>query len=257
MQYNRNLDLKLEYPLPRPNDYHRWPQENLLEQLLRCSKNYFFNSELYNKNMMEIDELHADVLQKEKAVEAFETTISMFDEQMAIIDASIEKSERDAIEADAAEASENESKLLKANRQILVTKIEEINQVKEGLRQKMTDSSHLMSYMRKQVNLLKPEILSAHKEREHLQKTLVWERGIDTARLSSIAREAELQARTELEKRVAEEEHGTSYRRKRRSTCENAAEKLIEASAAAKRAKDAALKRDGITRSSGKEGEYV
>uniref|UniRef100_A0A8C4ZBB9 Phosphoinositide-3-kinase, regulatory subunit 2 (beta) n=1 Tax=Gadus morhua TaxID=8049 RepID=A0A8C4ZBB9_GADMO len=167
-QYNAKLDTRLLYPISK---YQQLVKENSIEEVGEQLKVYH---EQYQEKSRDYDSLYEEYTRtsqelqmKRTAIEAFNETINIFEEQCE----TQERYSRESLERFQREGNDKEIQKIQSNSERLKSRVTEIHDSKrkleQDLRQQVSDNREID----KKMNSLKPDLLQLRKTRDQY---IIW-----------------------------------------------------------------------------------
>lgn len=162
-QYNSILDVKLLYPLSKPEEEDdRFKQENdlnkIVEQFIELDSSYAKKfqeleekTENYCKTGQQIDV-------RTEALNAFSYAVEMFNDQMRLQGTGMHK------------AQPHELQSLTENAELLCIRLNLFEQNKKSLEEDIEQQNRLFLSFERDIHTLKPEVQSLRKQRDYLEK---------------------------------------------------------------------------------------
>ncbi|XP_076140425.1 phosphatidylinositol 3-kinase regulatory subunit alpha isoform X1 [Alosa pseudoharengus] len=165
-QYNPKLDVKLQYPVSK----HQQDQVVKEDNIEAVGKKLFEYHQQYQEKNREYDRLYEEytrtsqeIQMKRTAIEAFNETIKIFEEQCQ----TQERYSKEYIEKFRREGNEKEIQRIMVNYEKLKSRISEIVDSKRRLEEDLKKQAADYREIDKRMNSIKPDLIQLRKTRDH------------------------------------------------------------------------------------------
>ncbi|XP_035230496.1 phosphatidylinositol 3-kinase regulatory subunit alpha-like isoform X2 [Stegodyphus dumicola] len=181
-QYNRTLDVKLLHPVSRfhPTGFDEEESadiEKVGEKLMKVNQEYLQKTKLFDQFYEDFSKTSQELQLKKQAQDAFDATLSVFEEQMQLLTESIKS------------AAPCEINLLRENYDLLNSRLQTLKESKDQLDMELKHQAAYNRSLDREMNTLKPEIMRLYKQREDFLSMLN-ARGVNKDRINKLLQDS-------------------------------------------------------------------